>query len=135
MSDLKLYRRPGSDIWQVRGTVTIPDRARGVLVRQSSGTSRLDEAKVFRDRLRKQAERIQEAANEAISEAEDEGVGGAVNWSDCGVIDVEMSLLNPDYSLLCVVIAEASPDATELQVFVRQYLEAHGLSADVRTEW
>jgi len=78
VSDLKLIRRPGSDVWHVVGTLKIPDRSRGVLVRQSSGTSRLEEAKVFRDRLRKE-----------VLDRETLGTAHSLTFADCVLVYLE----------------------------------------------
>lgn len=78
MSDLTLYQRPGCKIWHVRGTVKIPDRTRGVRVRSSTGTARLDEAKIFRDRLRKE-----------VIDRETLGASHTITFAECVVIYIE----------------------------------------------
>jgi len=52
MSDLSLVRRYG--VYHVHGTIKIPGQDEGVRVRESTGTARLKDAEIYRDKLRKE---------------------------------------------------------------------------------
>lgn len=62
---------------------------------------------------------------------------GAINWGDLDCVDVEHreSLLYPGEPVCVALVEEASPEATGLQQFVRQYLLEHGLHIEVETAW
>lgn len=77
MSDLKLTLS-AKGIWQVSGTVKIPGRTEGVRVRQSTGFTRLRDAEVFRDGLRRE-----------ILEREINGPGHGLTFAECVLIYLE----------------------------------------------
>lgn len=80
------------------------------------------------------AKQIEDAANAALKAAytERDTIEGAINWADLHCIDVWQNASGA----WMVEIAEASPEAAELQAFVADWLAEAGFGAvEVRTEW
>lgn len=79
--------------------------------------------------------RLRDATNEAVAESAGQ-VDGAINWADLACRDVRRWTDDTGASGYAVSIEEASPDAWELQTFVRGYLvEAGFANVEVVTEW
>lgn len=78
MSDLNLHADPATGIWYIKGTVKIPGRARGVRVRESSGTRNRRDAETYRDKLRAE-----------VVAREIHGPGHSLTFAGCVVIYLE----------------------------------------------
>lgn len=93
------------------------------------------------DKHRVRMHEIETVAAEALLRAYEQRqeIGGAVNWADLHVVDVQrIESLHGD-RFYRVVIEEADADATDLQAFVWNALHAAKLTSpdgiEVATEW
>lgn len=92
-----------------------------------------DEAKILQQQVNTILQRMT---------SENVPVRGAINWADlkCSAVVECHSMLDGD-NYVMVLIEEASPDATELQAFVKEQLDNAGFEARfgmpvaVETEW
>jgi hypothetical protein len=86
------------------------------------------------------ASRIHTAASSALDDAKLAEFRSAINWGDLGVVDIRYWQALNGASGWEVLIEEASPDAVDLQEFVRERMSIeYGIDREIvieiRTDW
>jgi hypothetical protein len=85
------------------------------------------------EEMKAKAIQIQKDIDAIIDGTDPKDVGGAINWGDLSCTDVSVSLMD---GLWCATIEEASPDATELALYIHNELQHFGhKDVWVRCEW
>ena len=90
--------------------------------------------------------RLENLAEEACIEAQDEDIDGAINWGDLHCADVEICLRSDGSEYINVLIEEAAPEAYDLRNFIETYMKSKMLQDEelslvnleelhVETEW
>ncbi|MGY4311486.1 hypothetical protein [Bradyrhizobium sp. JR3.5] len=84
------------------------------------------------EEMKAKAGQIQKDIDAIIDGIDASEIKDAVNWADLSCTDVSVSLTDGTW---CATVEEASPDATNLAVYIHRELQHFGHDVWVRCEW